>query len=94
MLKDIAAQVKEKKSTFLNVRDENVTDFEWDTINTYADALEVAFEAAVKYSVPVIIDPHSIPYGEKVSFDWYDESWTQLEEDDEDDEEDEDHDEL
>jgi hypothetical protein len=91
LFKDIAAQVKEKKSTFLNVRDENITDFEWNTINTYTDALEVAFEAAAKYSIPVLIDPYSSPYGEKERFDWYDENWTESEEDDEEVEE---HDEL
>jgi hypothetical protein len=69
LFRDIVLQVKEKKKTILSVRDENVSDFEWNTIHAYADALEVAFEAAANSSIPVIVDPYS-GYDEGEYFDW------------------------
>ena len=93
MFMGIAKQIKKKKQTLLNVRDENVSDFEWNTINAYTDALEVAFEAAINSSIPVLVDPKSYLYQEQDRSDWYDKILEN--EDDEDDEDDGDeHDEL
>jgi hypothetical protein len=85
MFNGIAKQIKNKKQKFLNVRDEKVSDFEWNTINAYMDALEVAFEAAINSSIPVLVDPKSYLAQEHDRSDWYDKI---LEDDDDEDDED------
>jgi hypothetical protein len=63
MFMGIAKQIKNKKKMFLNVRDEKVSDFEWNTIHAYMNALEVAFETVGNSSTPVLIDPYQWYYG-------------------------------
>jgi hypothetical protein len=89
MFNGIAKQIKNKKQKFLNVRDEKVSDFEWNTINAYMDALEVAFEAAINSSIPVLVDPKSYLAQEHDRSDWYDKI---LEDDDDEDDYDDGHD--
>ena len=82
MFMDIAKQIKKKKQTLLNVRDDNVSDFEWNTINTYMDALEVAFETVASTSTTVLVEPYQ----------WYYRILSETEEDDDEEDGDDDND--